>query len=98
MRYALALALVLPLAGCSAVDTMRDSISDSVSDPMLTAEGYARAAVDQNRQQEALGCGYSGDYWSNNYEGHRSWASDKTPERRRDHDYRERRLAECRAR
>ena len=90
-----ALTLVAVLSGCTTAADLVRSV-----DPMLTAEGYAREAVAQNQRQRDLGCDYEqGTWWSDDYASHREWASDKTPDRRRqDYDWREARLAECRQR
>ena len=85
--------LALLLGGCTTAADLYQNL-----DPMRTAEGYAREAVAQNERQRELGCDFEqGTWWSDDYESHREWARDKTPDRRRqDYDWREARLAECR--
>ncbi len=38
-----------------------------------TCESYANTALDQNRRNQALGCGYGGAGWSDDYAAHETW-------------------------
>ena len=100
MRTLSVLTLLL-LSGCSSVtDAVRDA-APAGDAPWLWPEAYARSAVNQNQTQLDLGCGFSSGqgYWSDSYDGHRSWATRNSVERRRDsYEYRETNLATCRAR
>lgn len=43
------------------------------ADANLNCDAYATAAVGENQQNVALGCGFVGPAWSNDFPGHRGW-------------------------
>ncbi len=45
----------------------------SAADGKLNCDAYANAAVTQQHQNVAIGCGYSGGAWSGDFIGHRNW-------------------------
>ena len=47
--------------------------TDARADASLNCDAYAHAAVTQNQQNLALGCGFVGLAWSNDFAGHRDW-------------------------
>jgi hypothetical protein len=47
--------------------------SGATADPNLNCDAYAGAAVAQQLQNMAQGCGFAGPAWSTDFAGHRNW-------------------------
>jgi hypothetical protein len=48
-------------------------LGDARADANLNCDAYAGAAVAQNQQNLAQGCGLTGGAWSNDFNAHRNW-------------------------
>ncbi len=60
---------------------------------------YANTAVTQNRENRQYGCGYGGNRWTENYQGHYQWCMGTYPGNAASEDAaRSRLLASCRSR
>jgi hypothetical protein len=72
--------------------------ADARADTNLNCDAYAAAAVAQNQQNIALGCGLTGLAWSNDHAGHRNWClapATKMPNLTHEDDARTSALAQC---
>jgi hypothetical protein len=72
--------------------------ADARADTNLNCDAYAAAAVAQNQQNIAWGCGLTGLAWSNDLIGHRNWClapATKMPNLTHEDNARTSALAQC---
>jgi hypothetical protein len=48
-------------------------VGSATADQNLNCDAYAAKAVQQQKENQSLGCGFSGGAWSTDYQGHRNW-------------------------
>lgn len=104
-RYGKSSACNMPCAGNKSQTcggTWANSVYSIGGGPARGTPGYCRnyanTAVAQNRQNQQYGCGYGGNRWTANFQGHYQWCIGNPGSAASEEAARNQQLASCRAR